>query len=87
MNIKEQENQLSVSLNLRTVVNIIAYLGLVAFIAYRLYLVSQVSGLPLVSGVAVPRLKVDNFDSLSLTLKATESVTPIGSASRPEPFD
>ncbi len=86
MNIKEQESQVSVNLNLRIVVNIIAYLGLAGFMGYRLYLVSRLTT-PLVSGVVVPRLKTSNFELLSLPPKATESGVKTVPVSAKEPFD
>lgn len=87
MNIKEQENQLSVSLNLRIVINLIAFLALAAFMGYRLYVVSRLSTAPVVLGVVVPRLKISNFEELSLSSKATESGVPIAPVSGNEPFD
>ncbi|MEK7525152.1 MAG: hypothetical protein AAB548_02155 [Patescibacteria group bacterium] len=87
MNIKEQENQLAVNLSLRIVINIVAFLALVAFMGYRLYVVSRLGTTPVVLGVAIPRLKVANFEALSEFSKSTESgvkVTPVFSN---EPFD
>ncbi len=87
MNIKEQENQLAVNLNLRIVINIIAFLALAAFMGYRLYIVSRLSTTPVVLGVAVPRLKISNFEALSESAKASQSGAPAAPVSGKEPFD
>lgn len=87
MNIKEQENQLAVNLNLRIVVNIIAFLALAAFMGYRLYIVSRLSTIPVVLGVVVPRLKISNFEALSESLKASQSGAPAAPVFHNEPFD
>ncbi len=87
MNIKEQENQVSVNLYLRMAVNIIAYLVLAGLAGYRLYRVSRSNNTGPVTGVAVPKLKVDNFSELSGSPKATSSGTRNLQIIRGEPFD
>lgn len=87
MNIKEQENQLGINLDLRILINIIAYSLFFAFVAYRIYSVSQVGSVGVVLGVAVPKLKLNNFKALSASLKATESGRVVSPILRAEPFD
>lgn len=87
MNIKEQESQLAISLNLRIIINIIAYLCLAGFVGYRLYLVSRPTTAGMASMIAVPRLKISNFEELSVSPPAATpgmEPTPI---SDNEPFD
>lgn len=87
MNIKEQENQLAINLNLRIIVNIVAYLCLAGFVGYRLYLVSRPTPGAVVSGVAVPRLKVSNYEALQTPPQTSN--TGVGRVPIPvsEPFD
>ena len=87
MNIKEKENQLSISLNFRIAVNVIAYLGLVGFMGYRLFLVSRLSPATLPLGAVVPRLKISNFEKLSEPVAATGSAVRNVPISDEEPFD
>jgi|CXWL01.1.fsa_nt_gi hypothetical protein len=87
MNIKEQENQLVISLNLRIIINIIAYLSLAGFVGYRLYLVSRTTTIAVVSGIAVPRLKINNYEALSSAPQATASGVRRTPISDKEPFD
>ncbi len=87
MNIKEQENQLSFGLNIRILLNVLLYVGLVAFVVYQLYLAGRTSSVPIVSGVVVPRLKVDNFESLTSSLKSTKPGLEVPPTTRVEPFD
>lgn len=87
MNIKEQENQLAINLNLRIIVNIIAYLCLAGFVGYRLYLVSRPTIGAVVSGIAVPRLKTSNFEKLSAAPQTTVPGVRRPPISDNEPFD
>lgn len=87
MNIKEQENQLSINLNLKIIINIIAYLCLAGFVGYRLYLVSRPTMAGVISGIAVPRLKISNFEALSIPPQITVPGVRRTPISDSEPFD
>ena len=86
MNIKEQESQLSLNLNLRITVRVLAYLVLVGFIAYRLFASRMVPKIiETTSNTSVPSLKLDNYETLQLSVKVLSPVS--GQVARPEPFD
>lgn len=87
MNIKEQESQLRLNLNLRIVITLIVYLLLSGFVAYRLYSLGKTPKLLDTGGIViVPVLKEDDFETLRTSVKSIPSIpqTPIV---RPEPFD
>ncbi len=87
MTIKEQESQLSLNLNLRITLNVLAFMFLVGFVAYRLFLSSKVPKIvESTSSTSVPSLKLDNFETLRRSIKASTPIvnTPV---LRPEPFD
>lgn len=85
---KEQENQLSLSLNLRIISNLLIYFIYIGFIGYRLWAVSKVPSLLQVSsGVSVPSLKVNNFAILKESVKIKDSSSSALPVVRPEPFD
>ncbi len=87
MTIKEQESQLSLNLNLRIVVSIMAFLLFTGFVVYRLYMATKIPNvIETTSNTTVPLLKLEDFETLRRSLKIPFSVTP-SALVRPEPFD
>ncbi len=87
MNIKEQESQLTLNLNLRIVVSIIAFLILVGFMAFRLFATSLIPKIAeTTSNTSVPSLKLVNFETLRQSIKISPP-TAVSPITRPEPFD
>ncbi|OGD72388.1 hypothetical protein A3A84_01955 [Candidatus Collierbacteria bacterium RIFCSPLOWO2_01_FULL_50_23] len=87
MNIKEQESQLSLKLNLRIMVSMVAFLVLAGFMAYRLIETSRVPDISEVTAnTSVPVLKLENFRTLQQSIKVASPVSVIPVV-RSEPFD
>lgn len=86
MIIKEQENQLSLSLNFQILLTAVVWILVMGFVGYQLWtLKSNTSQPALTLGNNVPTIKQANLDVLRSSIKSvTFSNLP---TVRPEPFD
>lgn len=86
MNIKEQENQLSLSLKFEIFLTVLVWSLVMGFVGYRLWVVKTSMAEPTLSlGNNVPIIKQANLDILKRSIKSvTFSNLP---SIRPEPFD
>lgn len=79
---------MSLSINLRILVNVLVYSAFVGFIMLRLWSANtRPSLLEVSSGVSVPELKLDNFALLRQAIKTKDSVPTGLTTGRVEPFD
>lgn len=84
MNIKEQENQLALSLQFQIGLTIIFWLLMAGFIEYRLW-ASSGTQKELTIMNNVPTIKQSNLDILRTSLKSVSEINL--SVVRPEPFN
>lgn len=86
MNIKEQENQLSLNINFQIILTVLLWFGVAGFIGYRLWRVnSPPQSTLLVLRNNVPVIRQSNLDTLRTSIKTI--VTSNLPVVRPEPFD
>lgn len=87
MNIKEQENQLMMSMILRIVVSVLIWMGLMGYMINRLWGLEKTPTTSTIMVSNVPSIKQENLDILRESIKMASSSAFSLPIARPEPFD
>ena len=87
MYIKEQESHLSLNMVVQIVLSIIVWMGLLGFVASRLWNLRTIPKLPANTIVSVPNINQKNIDILRISIKSPPPGSDNLPVSRPEPFD